>query len=203
VSADGDICSPCAHTCQADSLVGASTRVPRTFDLLLRAREKLRREGVGQAMAKILHFLTPGSDTSTPRTSDAMPRRALPQEQEVLGLNPGEWVEVKSLPEILATLDAEEKMRGLEFLPGMHQFCGKRFKVLKRMVTLYQEESGQVRRLKNTVLLTDVQCDGLLMRCDRSCYLFWREAWLRRVADPKGPDISTRQSPEQSRRYEA
>lgn len=188
MSADGDICSPCAHICQADSLVGASTRVPRTLDLLLRAWEKLRREGVRQAMAKILHFLTPGSDTSTTRTSNAMPRRALPQEQDVLGLKPGEWVEVKLLREILPTLDAEGKLRGLEFLPGMQQFCGKRFKVLKRMATLYQEESAQVRRLKNTVLLADVQCDGLLMRCDRSCYLFWREAWLRRVGDVERPD---------------
>jgi hypothetical protein len=49
------------------------------------------------------------------------------------------------------------------------------------METLYQEESGKVRRLKNTVLLAGVQCDGLLMRCDRSCYLYWREAWLRRA----------------------
>ena len=64
----------------------------------------------------------------------------------------------------------------------MQPFCGQRFKVFKRMATLYQEESGHVRRLKDTVLLEDVQCDGLLMKCDRSCYLFWREAWLKRVA---------------------
>lgn len=188
MAADADISSPCAHICQADSLVGASTRVPPTIDLLLRAREKLRREGVIPTLAKVMNFLAPGRATSTPRTSDAMPRHALSQEQEELGLQAGEWVEVKSLPEILLTLDAESKLRGLEFLPGMREFCGKRFTVFKRMATLYQEESGQVRRLKNTVLLADVQCDGLLMRCDRSCYLFWREAWLRRVVDAEGPD---------------
>ena len=184
MGADCDISSPCAHVCQADSLEGASARMPRVVDLLLRAREKFRREGASHALAKVLRFLAIGSGASKPLTTDAIARRApaLEQSVEVLGLMPGEWVEVKSLPEILSTLDANGKLHGLEFLPGMQPFCGQRFKVFKRMATLYQEESGQVRRLKNTVLLNDVQCDGLLMKCDRSCYLFWREAWLKRVA---------------------
>ena len=159
--------------------------MPRIVDLLLRAQEKVRREGAKQTLAKVLRFVTPGASISAPPTSNAMPGRtaALEQNVEVLGLKPGEWVEVKSLPEILSTLDSNRKLRGLEFLPGMQSFCGKRFKVFKRMATLYLEESGHVRRLKNTVLLADVQCDGLLMKCDRSCYLYWREAWLRRVVD--------------------
>ncbi len=183
MAVDGDISRTSAHVCQADSLAGASMRMPRILDLIVRAREKLRREGARQAFAKILRFITAGSNSSAPQAIGAVSHPPLPLENnvETLGLMPGEWVDVKSLPEILSTLDARHKLRGLEFLPGMEPFCGKRFKVLKRMATLYQEESGQVRRLKNTVLLTDVQCDGLLMKCDRSCYLFWREAWLRRV----------------------
>ena len=184
MAADPDSSIPSSHACQADSLAGASVPMPRFVDLLLRAREKLRREGATQALAKVLRFVTRGLRASTPLTSDAMPRSApaLEKNIETLGLIPGEWVEVKSFPEILSTLDANGKLHGLQFLPGMQPFCGQRFKVFKRMATLYQEESGHVRQLKDTVLLEDVQCDGLLMKCDRSCYLFWREAWLKRVA---------------------
>jgi hypothetical protein len=185
VATDIDVSVSNAHACQADSLEGASNHVPRIVDLLTRVQEKLRRDGLKEALTKVLRFITLGSGASTCRTSNAVSRHvpALDRNVEVLGLRPGEWVEVKSLPEIQSTLDANGKLRGLDFLPGMQPFCGKRFKVLKRMEILYQEESSKVRRLKNTVLLGEVQCDGLLMRCDRLCYLFWREAWLRRVTD--------------------
>jgi len=53
--------------------------------------------------------------------------------------------------------------------------------VQKRMERMFLEESGTLRKLKNTVLLKDVACDGLLMRCDRYCLFYWREAWLKRV----------------------
>ena len=179
-----DVPSSNVHVCQADSMEGASLHMPRILDLILRLLEKYRRVGVWQAVGKALHFFSHGSATSTPLTFEA-PGRQLSREQEVLDLKPGDWVEVKPLQDILLTLDSEGKLRGLAFLPGMQPFCGKRFKVLKRMETLYQEESGRVRRLKNTVLLADVQCDWLLMKCDRSCFLFWREAWLQRVADAR------------------
>jgi hypothetical protein len=44
------------------------------------------------------------------------------------------------------------------------------------------EGSGELRKLQNTVLLEGVMCDGIF-GCDRSCFQFWREAWLRRVPD--------------------
>jgi hypothetical protein len=47
------------------------------------------------------------------------------------------------------------------------------------------EHTGEFRRMKNTVLLDGVLCDGWGGACDRSCFFFWREAWLKRV-DPKG-----------------
>lgn len=42
------------------------------------------------------------------------------------------------------------------------------------------ENNGEIRKLKNTVLLDGVMCENLY-GCDRSCFHFWREAWLRRV----------------------
>ena len=182
--ADREVSCSDVHVCQADSLAQASVPMPRILDLIGRFAEKCRREGVWRAAGKALHFVSQASAPAA-QLSEATLHRQLTREEEILDLQPGEWVEVKPIQDILSTLDSQGKLRGLAFLPGMHPFCGRQFKVLRRMETLYQEESGQVRRLKNTVLLADVQCDGLLMKCDRLCYLFWREAWLNRVVDAK------------------
>jgi hypothetical protein len=103
---------------------------------------------------------------------------------EKLGLQPGDWVQVKSFAEIQQTLDSRGAMRGLRFLPGMLPFCEHRFRVHKRLETLFLEESRQIRKMKNTVLLEDVFCDGSSYHCDRSCFYYWREAWLRKVDGP-------------------
>jgi hypothetical protein len=98
-----------------------------------------------------------------------------------LGLQPGEMVDVKSEKEIQATLDADSRTGGLAFLPEMLPYCGKRFRVFRRVNQIMTENGGGFRKLKNTVLLEGVICNGKRITCDRSCFLFWREAWLRRV----------------------
>jgi hypothetical protein len=102
--------------------------------------------------------------------------------QEILDLRPGEIVEVKSEEAIRATLDARGRCRGLYWMPNMSRFCGGRYRVYKRVERLMLEGSGELRKLQNTVLLEGVMCDGIF-GCDRSCFQFWREAWLRRVPD--------------------
>jgi len=105
-------------------------------------------------------------------------------EKESLGLKPGEWVEVKSEKEIFATLDQHGKLRGLAFNREMAKFCGKRFRVYKRLEKIILESTGELRRIRTpTVMLEGVFCDGEAHdKCDRSCFCFWREAWLRRVS---------------------
>ena len=112
-------------------------------------------------------------------------------EKESLGLKPGEWVEVKSVKEIFATLDQHGKLRGLAFNREMAKFCRKRFRVYKRLEKMILESTGELRRIRTpTVMLEGVFCDGEAHdKCDRSCFCFWREAWLRRVSfDPLGTD---------------
>ena len=41
-----------------------------------------------------------------------------------LNLRAGEWVEVLSAPEILATLDDKHELDGLPFMPEMLKYCG-------------------------------------------------------------------------------
>ena len=111
---------------------------------------------------------------------------------EILHLMPGELVEVRSLKEIFATLDANRKLRGLRFTREMAKFCGKRFRVYKRLEKIILEATGELRPIRTpTVLLEGVFCDGKAHGgCDRSCFCFWREAWLKRASPPMSPHDS-------------
>jgi len=110
--------------------------------------------------------------------------RAPNRDSEVLNLQHGEWVEVRSVKEIFATLNEQGKLRGLRFTPEMVKFCGKRFKVYQRLEKIILEDTGELRRIRTpTILLEGVFCDGKAHGgCDRSCFLFWREVWLKRVS---------------------
>ena len=101
-----------------------------------------------------------------------------------LGLRPGDWIEVKSLEEIQATLDSNGKTHGLLFSNEMKLHCGKRYRVFKRVESIFNEFTREQRKVKNTVLLDAVYCRGEGLGCDRSCFHMWREAWLRRVPGP-------------------
>jgi hypothetical protein len=102
---------------------------------------------------------------------------------EPLNLKRNEWVEVRSAKEIFATLDTQGKLKGLRFTPEMTKFCGKRFRVYRRLDKILLEATGELRKIRTpTVLLEGVICDGSAHGgCARSCFCFWREAWLKRV----------------------
>jgi hypothetical protein len=119
-----------------------------------------------------------------PRTRSRAQSRAQPV--EALNLNPGERVRVKSEPEIVATLDKCDQHKGMAWMPMMRDCCGKEFTVYKRVNKIVLESTGEIRKLKNTVLLESAICNGIY-GCDRSCFFFWKEAWLERVA-PYGPE---------------
>ncbi len=101
---------------------------------------------------------------------------------ETLALQPGELVEVKSVDEILATLDPNRRHKGLLWMTGMRKYCGGQYRVYRRVQRITLESNGELRNMRNTVLLDGVMCDGREFGgCDRSCFHFWREAWLRRI----------------------
>ena len=101
---------------------------------------------------------------------------------EVLDLQPGELVEVRSVEEILATLDPHRRHKGLLWMTGMSKYCGQQFRVYRRVQRITLESTGELRNMKNTVLLEGVLCDGREFGgCDRCCFHFWREVWLKRI----------------------
>jgi hypothetical protein len=143
------------------------------------------REAVRRTMSKAMRLA--GVNTAR-RKSPPSTARAGIAAYEVLNLKPGELVEVKSLEEILDTLDDRRvgvgRNKGLLFMLPMPNFCGKRYMVYKRLNRILLEATGELKKVKNTVLLEGVVCDGKdFYACDRSCYHFWREVWLKRVAE--------------------
>src|SRR5438874_3716907 len=112
-------------------------------------------------------------------------------------LRPGDFVEVKAPAEILQTLDAEGTLDQLPFMPEMVQFCGRRFQVSKRAVkTCYYTKAGSSGMRKfignDVVLLEGLRCSGAQHDgCQKSCMIFWREAWLRKIEDT----VSTQETP--------
>jgi len=102
--------------------------------------------------------------------------------EERLNLTAGEAVRVRNREEIMQTLNKSGEFKGLAFTPEMWDFCDKKYEVYKRVDQIVLEATGEYRKMKNTVLLKDVICDGSRhYNCDRSCFHFWREAWLERI----------------------
>jgi hypothetical protein len=125
-----------------------------------------------------------------PRAGSRVYRRALADNEksshnsDALGLRPGELVEVNSIDDVLATLGPDRKYKGLLWMTGMRKFCGKRYRVFKRIENILLETNGDSRKMTNTVILEGVMCDGAKFGgCDRSCFHFWREAWLKRIEE--------------------
>jgi hypothetical protein len=108
-------------------------------------------------------------------------------------LKVGDWVEVRTKDEILKTLDANGQLDGMSFMPEMFAHCGARYRVFKRAhktcdyVTPYPYRT---RRLDRTVHL-ETRCGGEEHGgCQAGCLLYWKEAWLKPVADDGTDSVS-------------
>ncbi len=113
----------------------------------------------------------------------------------------GDAVTVRSVSEVLATLDADGKLGGLPFMPEMIPFCGRSFRVYRRADKTCVEGLG-MRSMKNTVFLEGLRCDGSAHGgCQRGCLFFWKEHWLKpatsdqRKTNSERPQLPTSNSP--------
>jgi hypothetical protein len=99
-------------------------------------------------------------------------------------LRRGDLVQVRGAAEILDTLDDSGAVEALPFMPEMVAYCGRRFTVerLADKICDTITYSGS-RELSRAVLLEELRCDGAGHGgCQAACRLFWKEAWLKRVA---------------------
>lgn len=104
-------------------------------------------------------------------------------QQKANGLEPGDVVRVRSRAEIETTLNHWGQLKGCKFMPEMVQYCNTTQRVLKPMERFVDERELQVKKCKGIILLEGVNCQGTLDfgRCDRACFLFWREEWLEKI----------------------
>lgn len=103
--------------------------------------------------------------------------------QQSLGLKAGEWVQVRSKEEILATLDANGRLDEMPFMPEMLKYCGARMMVGKRAHKTCDPAVGiGGLKMANTVHLSNIRCNGAAHDgCEAGCLIFWKEAWLKRI----------------------
>lgn len=131
-----------------------------------------------------------------PRRPGLIPE-AQPTPVDRLNLQPGELVEIKPYQEILQTLDTRNRNRGLYFDAEEVPYCGKTYRVAKRVERIINEKTGKMQEMKTPcVILDSVICESRYSECRLFCprgiFPYWREIWLKRVGS-NAPEIVQKQ----------
>ena len=116
-------------------------------------------------------------------TGRSNPPSAVTVSRTASSLKAGDTVRVRSREEIQATLDRWKELKGCAFLEYMGPYCGTTQRVLQVMERFLDEREYRVKKCKGIILLEGVICHGtpVFGRCDRCCFLFWREEWLEKI----------------------
>jgi len=99
-------------------------------------------------------------------------------------LKRGDLVRVRSLEEIQRTLDENGRYKGgMLFIDEMAKYCGGKYRVLKRVKKVFDALPWKMKKSHEIVILEGVYCHGYgsYKECDRSCFFFWKEAWLEKI----------------------
>lgn len=98
-------------------------------------------------------------------------------------LRVGDWVEVRSLGEVLATLDKNGTLDGLPFMPEMAKYCGRRLRVTASAhKTCDPTGTTDMRKMADAVHL-QTRCDGSAHGgCQMRCQFYWKTVWLKAVS---------------------
>jgi hypothetical protein len=137
------------------------------------------------------------SSTEAPATLRRFPATVNKMDDSRSDPRPGDWVQVKSLAEIVQTLDAAGTLDGLPFMPEMVEYCGRRLRVTRVAEKTCVEAPGgdyviREFRKNDVVFLGELRCSGANHDgCQRQCTLFWKKAWLRKVENGLPPTTPT------------
>src|SRR6266849_583655 len=100
-------------------------------------------------------------------------------------LRVGDWVEVRSKKELLATLDENGRLDGLPFMPQMFGYCGQSFEVFRVAHKTCDTVNGTGGRELPHGIHLNLRCDGQAYGgCQAACLIFWKEAWLKPITKP-------------------
>jgi hypothetical protein len=145
--------------------------------------------GLGPAMRWFYDTFHPlWGGTPFPRKPGTIPE-GQPTPAATLDLQPGELVRIKSHGEILQTVNTTNQNRGMYWDAEEVPYCGKTYRVLKRVNKIVNEQTGKMQAMKTpSIILDSVVCEGRYSQCrlfcPRSIYPYWREIWLERVQPP-------------------
>jgi hypothetical protein len=100
----------------------------------------------------------------------------------------GDSVRVRSKEEIRQSLNDLSRTDGCLFMEGMWRYCGGEARIIKPVIFAYDEHLGEMRRTRMPLyVLESAICDGSSgepeLRCDRTCYFLWHEAWLEKTTE--------------------
>lgn len=135
------------------------------------------------ALIRPLKEMKPAQVELSRQAIDQLPRVEDADSIKPGNLAAGDWVRVRSRAEIQAMLDPFKETRGCAFLEDMYKYCDTRQRVLKSMERFLDERDYQVKKVRGVILLENVICNGTpaFGKCDRCCFLFWREEWLEKT----------------------
>jgi len=161
---------------------------------LLRGLFHLRWLGIGWRASVALHDAVHKLITGRPSpwNKDGLIPVGDPTPTEKLNLASGDWVQVKSHEEVRRTTTKENFNRGMRFDVEMVPFCGRTFKVDRKVERLIDERTGKMLVMKSPCIVLDgVVCGAEYsdrrLFCPRQISPYFREIWLRRApADVKG-----------------
>jgi hypothetical protein len=154
----------------AAKLIGISKRRPRMQDALMTAYDRVQTARGGVPFPRRMGKIPAGQKTP-PSTLD---------------LKAGDLVRVKSYEEILATLDTDNKNRGLYFDAEHVPYCGGTFRVRSSIRRIVDERNGRMLEFKTpSIILEGASCKACYSNrrlfCPRALYPYWREVWLERA----------------------
>ena len=95
--------------------------------------------------------------------------------------NGARHMRVRSAHDIRSTLDWHGRRDGLMFMPEMYQWTGMRFRVTRRIQSVF--ECGQYVVPRSPIfILEGLRCSGAVLGrrgpCDRACAILWHPDWL-------------------------
>lgn len=157
---------------------------------VIRRGERLgRRIGLGDKLAQRLVGVydqlqrTIPDGVPYPRLFGSIPRDQKTPTEPTYELRPGANVRVKTYPEILATLNVDNKNRGLYFDAEHVPYCGRVLRVRSAVNRIIEEHTGRMLHFKTpSYILEGAHCQGAFserrMFCPRAIYPYWRSIWL-------------------------
>ena len=184
------------YFCQSTQLCKATEAFPgRKKPWMLRIVLREIRNG-DRSVAEVLKLLVLWSSLRLQRVVYGKRRLRGPHKRTPsvsLGLKPGDLVRIKSHAQIAATLNQARSNRGMGICHEMTRYCGARAEVRDRLDRMIDERTGEMRDIRDTVILRNVRsktmtlrdsdclCEDVLGDCPRGELMYWREIWLERA----------------------